>query len=83
MSHPLASTCPRHHDHSRRHFLRDLFGVGAGSLVLGKLPVQALWDSPLLAALAGAPDDRVLVLLRLKGGNDGLNTCIPLHDFGT
>lgn len=51
--------------------------------MLGKLPVQALWDSPLLAALAGAPDDRVLVLLRLKGGNDGLNTCIPLHDFGT
>ena len=83
MAYPLPSTCARHHDHSRRHFLRDLFGVGAGTLVLGKLPVQALGASPLLAALAEAPEDRVLVLLRLKGGNDGLNTCIPLHDFGT
>jgi uncharacterized protein (DUF1501 family) len=27
--------------------------------------------------------DRILVLIRLKGGNDGLNTIIPVGDYGT
>jgi uncharacterized protein (DUF1501 family) len=27
--------------------------------------------------------DRILIWLRVKGGNDGLNTIIPLFDFGT
>jgi len=32
------------------------------------------------AALAGQPGDRVLVLVQLEGGNDGLNTVIPFAD---
>lgn len=75
--------CTNRQEHSRRNFLRQLAGVGAGALVLGNLPVHALTASPLLAALSEVPGDRVLVMLRLKGGNDGLNTFIPLHDFGT
>ena len=74
--------CPDGRAHSRRQFLRQLLGTGAGTLVLGQLPVQTLAASPLMTALAGVPDDRVLVFLRLKGGNDGLNTLIPVHDYG-
>ena len=66
----------------RRDFLRSLGVLGTGSLLLNKLPVSALGASPLAAALNGADEDRVLVFIRLKGGNDGLNTFIPVHDFG-
>ena len=41
----------------------------------------ALAALPLLAAPGATPNwDRVLVLLELKGGNDGLNTVVPFAD---
>ncbi|MEL7162119.1 MAG: hypothetical protein AAFN92_15290, partial [Bacteroidota bacterium] len=72
-------------DHSnRRNFLRNLGILGTSGFLLNKLPVNALGMSPLTAALAsGGDDERVLVFIRLNGGNDGLNTLIPVHDFGT
>ncbi len=71
-------------DHSRRNFLRNLGILGTSGFLLNKLPVNSLaMSSPLTAALADGNEDRVLVLIRLKGGNDGLNTFIPVHDFGT
>lgn len=69
-------------DHSRRNFLRNLGILGTSGFLLNKLPVNAMAASPLAAALSAADDDRVLVMIRLKGGNDGLNTLIPIHDFG-
>ena len=36
------------------------------------LPVGSLVSSQ-----AGVPDDRVLVVIQLAGGNDGLNTVVP------
>lgn len=69
-------------DHGRRNFLRHLGVAGAGGLVLNSLPVSSLALSPLTAALTTGDDERVLVMIRLKGGNDGLNTFIPVHDFG-
>lgn len=72
--------CTDLREHSRRDFLRQLGLLGAGTLVLGQSHVHALVAAP---ALSDAPTDRVLVLLRLKGGNDGLNTILPLHDYAT
>lgn len=69
-------------DHGRRNFLRNLGILGTSGFLLNKLPVNAMASSPLSAALSASDDDRVLVLIRLKGGNDGLNTLIPIHDFG-
>jgi uncharacterized protein (DUF1501 family) len=34
-----------------------------------------------MAALSGANNDHVLVLIQLVGGNDGLNTVIPLDEY--
>jgi uncharacterized protein (DUF1501 family) len=80
----LADGLAHDQDHSRRGFLRNLGILGTSGFLLNKLPVGSLsLSSPLTAALADGDEDRVLVLIRLKGGNDGLNTIIPIHDFGT
>ncbi|HEX8387300.1 MAG TPA: DUF1501 domain-containing protein, partial [Rubricoccaceae bacterium] len=72
------------HDHSvwtRRDFLARA-GLGTAALglgtVLGSSRAYALEGGGLLSHLAGIETDRVLVLLQLKGGNDGLNTVVPL-----
>jgi len=69
------------HNHwSRRQFLSGTSMMAAGGLILGSSPLLS-WASPLLTALTEDPDnDRVLVLVRLKGGNDGLNTIVPFGD---
>jgi len=72
----------RHHSVSRRLFLRNLGIAGSASLLLGKMPITAMAHSPLAYGLNNAPGNRVLVLVRFKGGNDGLNTIIPLFDYG-
>lgn len=73
-----------HQDWSRRTFLRQMGIAGTASFLLGKMPLTAITSSPLAMALNSATnEDRILVLIRLKGGNDGLNTIIPLFDYGT
>lgn len=68
---------------SRRNFLRSIGITGGVSLMAGGMPLTALKGAFLEMALANSPTDRVLVLIRLKGGNDGLNTIIPVFDYGT
>ncbi|MEM1215529.1 MAG: DUF1501 domain-containing protein [Bacteroidota bacterium] len=73
-----------HQTWSRRTFLRQAGLAGTASFLLGGTPLHAITSSPLAMALASAAtEDRILVLIRLKGGNDGLNTIIPLFDYGT
>ncbi len=70
------------HKHwSRRSFLQALGLVGGGSFLLGSKSVSASRPSPLASALAASESDRILVLIRLKGGNDGLNTIVPIYDY--
>ncbi len=74
-----------HHEHhdscSRRDFIRRLGLFTAGSaFALGNTPVQALQSSSLFRKLAGLESDRVLVLIQLNGGNDGLNTIVPVEN---
>ena len=63
---------------SRRDFLMQsgLVAVG-GTMMLNGTPVKALGGSSLLNHLTQLETDRVLVLIQLSGGNDGLNTVVP------
>ncbi|MBV6441142.1 MAG: hypothetical protein EPGJADBJ_02821 [Saprospiraceae bacterium] len=62
---------------SRRDFLSATGLFGAGSFLLGNLPIRTFQPTPLMAALAATGgNDRFLVLIRLDGGNDGLNTVV-------
>ncbi|MEM1095022.1 MAG: DUF1501 domain-containing protein [Bacteroidota bacterium] len=69
-----------HRDHdrlSRRDFLWSLGLAASGSVMMGGLPVRAL-AQPARHPLASAETDRILVLVQLDGGNDGLNTLVPI-----
>jgi len=70
-----------HSQWNRRSFIQALGLAGAGSMMLGASSVSASAPSPLSVALAESDNDRILVIIRLKGGNDGLNTIVPVYDY--
>jgi uncharacterized protein (DUF1501 family) len=72
---------PSHRHWDRRSFLQALGLAGGGSMMLGGYGLAAQAASPLAPALLNNNSDRVLVIIRLKGGVDGLNTIIPLNDY--
>lgn len=50
--------------------------------ILNGLTVKAFMSHPLFSALLPPNDsDKVLVMVQLSGGNDGLNTVIPLEYY--
>ena len=57
---------------------RDFVKAGAAGLAFGTLGNQA--RAAFAAAPAGADYRNLLVLVELKGGNDGLNTVVPIDD---
>jgi uncharacterized protein (DUF1501 family) len=64
---------------TRRSFLRG--SAAAGLVSLGGIPpaflCRAAWAN---AEKANSGDERILVVVQLEGGNDGLNTVIPYAD---
>jgi uncharacterized protein (DUF1501 family) len=67
----------------RRNFLKYT-SAAAGPLMLNGIAVRAV-ASPLMMSALNCDDaqDRVLVLINLSGGNDGLNTVVPLDQLDT
>ena len=65
---------------SRRDFLASMGLLAGCTVMLGSTPVHALARSSLTTRLQQVSSERVLVLIQLFGGNDGLNTVVPVDD---
>jgi uncharacterized protein (DUF1501 family) len=68
---------------SRRDFLtKGLYGIGVGAglpLILSRTSV-ALAAQALQGTSVEKHPNRILVVIELSGGNDGLNTVVPFGD---
>ena len=70
-----------HRRWSRRDFLVQMgLAASATPFLLNDQRVHAMHQAPVLRALGRATTDRVLVIVQLGGGNDGLNTVIPVRN---
>jgi uncharacterized protein (DUF1501 family) len=67
---------------NRRSFLQTIGLAGGVGIGLGGFGISALASAHLSMSFGGN-NDRILVLIRLKGGNDGLNMIVPVFDYGT
>jgi uncharacterized protein (DUF1501 family) len=66
----------------RRQFLRNTSLFTAGTFFLEGTAFKQLYGFPQVQALAKASkNDRILVILQLHGGNDGLNQTIPINQY--
>ncbi|WP_151086523.1 DUF1501 domain-containing protein [Hymenobacter baengnokdamensis] len=67
----------------RRDFLHTTTAATTGVALLSGFPIGAYGYSPELAALTNAATvtDKVLVIVQLQGGNDGLNMIIPVDQY--
>ena len=68
---------------SRRDFIRrGWYGLGlsAGLPVILNRTTQALSAQALQGTSMEAHPDRIIVVVELSGGNDGLNTVVPFGD---
>lgn len=67
---------------NREEFLKMTGGATLATM-LGGWPVSTYGSSPMLEMIASSAQatGRVLVLIQLNGGNDGLNTVIPLDQY--
>jgi uncharacterized protein (DUF1501 family) len=66
----------------RRDFIKNVSVAGAIPFVLNGIPFNLMAGNVDLQKMAAAcPNDRVLVILQLHGGNDGLNAVIPVADY--
>lgn len=64
----------------RRNFLKSATALSA-PVFLNGLQVAAMSNSSLLPIINSAPNDRVLVIIQLNGGNDGLNMLVPIDQY--
>ena len=66
----------------RRAFLKNISTAVGGGMMLNGLPLSVMARTGEMQRLAAsASNDRVLVIIQLHGGNDGLNTIIPVNQY--
>ncbi|MFG0243453.1 MAG: DUF1501 domain-containing protein [Phycisphaerales bacterium JB054] len=70
--------------YTRRHFLGTGLTLASASVALPAFLQRSAFGLPMAAegmsSIPGVDEDRVLVVLQLGGGNDGLNNVIPFRD---
>lgn len=68
----------------RRDFIRNMSIGGLGTITLAGYPVRLLTGNHALKAAAMASsNDNVLIFVQMHGGNDALNTLVPIDQYNT
>ncbi|MDX2305993.1 MAG: DUF1501 domain-containing protein [Microscillaceae bacterium] len=66
----------------RRNFIKKLPILGSFPFVLSGIPMRVMSSNmPLQQLAAMSSNDKVLIILQLHGGNDGLNMLIPVANY--
>ena len=67
----------------RRQFLQNTIPAAILPSLVDGFSVKVLGDNPIMSALLNTyvETDRVMVIIQLNGGNDGLNMVIPLDQY--
>jgi len=64
----------------RRNFIKKL-SLAAVPFTLGGIPLRLMAENSLTRMAEQSTNDRVLIILQLHGGNDGLNSIIPVEAY--
>jgi len=68
----------------RREFLNISAKLSAAPIMLGSVPVGVFQPLDLLQAVdCNTIRERVLIIIQMRGGNDGINTVIPIEQYET
>ncbi len=68
----------------RRDFLNTSAKLAVAPIMLNTIPVGVFQPADLLQAVGcDTVRDRVLVVIQMRGGNDGINTVIPIEQYDT
>ena len=70
-----------HKNWSRRSFLSSIGMLASGSLLFDSLTTPSLLTNPLLPLINSSSSDNILLIIRLKGGNDSLNMVVPAGQY--
>lgn len=67
---------------NRRSFLQALGLSGMSSMVLANTKIGFATNTQLASAINNVENDNILLIIKLFGGNDGLNMIVPLAQYG-
>ena len=68
----------------RRDFMRGVLPMAMAPFALNGIPMRAMARSIMTSSFTCEEvSDRVMVIIQLHGGNDGLNTLVPLDQYAT
>ncbi len=67
----------------RRSFLKKLpiLGAAGATFTINGIPMKLLASDHIARLSSTSDNDKVMIILQMHGGNDGLNTVIPLSNY--
>jgi uncharacterized protein (DUF1501 family) len=64
----------------RRNFIKKL-SLASVPFAIGGIPLKLMAENSLTRMARQSTNDRVLIILQMHGGNDGINTVIPVDNY--